>query len=599
VSERFRVAIIILALGAVALGCYDVANPYRPGQIGFDGPTLANGNQRFGTIYPRAAADRAGIRRHDVLLIDSLSSRQQFDLAMRRAGQPLDLPILRNGKRLNFHITAETTENFRPVETGPIELLLLVIFAATGMLVALRGAARPEVRALALLFVAWAWSIALAWLFEVAPTTQLAFVGAVGGGGGPATTQGFVEAFVAYGLLIFVGYFPPPRSRLRSAIAASALPISVLILLVAVWSDVSVSHASWQLFEIRGIASFGWIGAVLGYGVVPVLVLVGAIDGLMHVDEEHRIQMRWVGAALIITAVPPFYALGFLLYGGPAPPLFTWLRVLSDVPFLLIAYAILRHRIVDVSIVISRAAIFAIVSAVVVVLVIALVWTLGQILSRGIGAEAANGVTGQALRLAVAVGVGLSAVPILRLVERWLNSVFFGKREQALAELRRFALEADVVTSTASLLTLTCDSLRENIEGRYAAIYMLENGGYSCVRSSNEAPPPVLGKDDAAIVRLRRWNEPFEMNAGLHALSEALMLPMTIGGSLIGVLVCGPKRERIHYLNEEIETLALVAHRVGTAAYVLLQRDAHLDGVATLRGDMTQAGAPVVPAGAV
>jgi len=63
------------------------------------------------------------------------------------------------------------------------------------------------------------------------------------------------------------------------------------------------------------------------------------------------------------------------------------------------------------------------------------------------------------------------------------------------------------------------------------------------------------------------------MKAGVHSLSEALMLPMSIGGSLLGVIVCGPKRERTHYLAEEVEALSLVAHRVGTALYVLLQRE--------------------------
>jgi hypothetical protein len=575
-SERFRITVILLALGAIALGCYGLANPYRPGQIGGDFSSLANGNRVFERVYPGASADKAGIRKGDILLLDALTSRQQFDLTMRRAGQHLDLPMSRDGKRLNVHMTAGTTENFRPVELGPLELLFLVIFAVTGTLVALRGAARTEVRALSLLFIAWAWITALSWLFSVASTPALAFVGAIGAGGGPGGTQGIVQAFIAYFLLIFVGHFPPVKSRLRSAIARSALPIAALMVILSLWSGASVWHPNWQLFQITGHPSFGWLGNLFNYCLVPLLAVVAAIDGFLHVDEKHRIQMRWVGVALIVWAIPALYGSAYALTGPYAPPFITWFGLFGNVSPLLIAYAILRHRIVDVSIVVSRAAIFTIVSVVVVVLVVALEWILGQILGRGIGAEAANGVAGQALRLAVAVGVGLSAVPILKLVERWLNSVFFGKRAQALAELRRFALEADVVTSAASLLTLACNSLCENIEGQYAAIYMSENGGFSRVRSSDNSPPLVLGQDDAAIVRLRRWNEPFEMNAGAHTLSEALMLPMTIGGSLLGVLVCGPKRERTHYLKEEIEALALVAHRVGTASYVLLQRETRL-----------------------
>lgn len=554
------------------MGCYDVANPYRPGQIGYDGASLANGDQVFARVYPGASADKAGIREGDVLLVNALPPKQQFELNLRRSGQQLDLPVSRNGKRLNFHITTGTTENFRPIEFGPLELLLLLVFAATGTLVALRGAPRREVRALALFFIAWAWRDAFSWFFNVAPTPALAFIGAMGA---PAQgqSQGIGQAFVAYYLLRFVGHFPPVRSRVRSTIAASALPVAVVMAIVGLWSLASSWHADWQVFQIAATASYTWIDSLLTLALFPLLVLIAAIDGLMHVDGEHRLQMRWVGSALIVSTIPAFFQAAYALTGPFPPPLSTWFGIFGDVPLLLIAYAILRHRIIDVSIVVSRAAIFGVVSLAVVILVAALEWTLGQVLDRGVGAEAANGAAGQALRLAVAVGVGLSAVPILRLVERWLNAVFFGKREQALAELRRFALEADVVTNSASLLSLACDSLRDNVECRYAAVYVSENGAYKRVRSSDDSPPPALGQDDSAILRLRRWNEPFEMNVGVHSLSEALMLPMSIGGSLLGVIVCGPKHERTHYLAEEVEALSLVAQRVGTALYVLLQRE--------------------------
>ncbi len=571
-SERFRITIILLALGAFALGCYDLANPYRPGQIGFDGTSLNNGDLTFVALYPGAAAERAGIRMGDVLLMSALSPREQFEMNMRRAGQSLQLPVQRGAKRLTFHLAAEKAKN-KPVELGLLDLLFIFVFAATGVLVAVRGASRIEVRALASLFVAVAWASALRWLFFVAPSPALAFVGAIGSGASPgngATLAGGVaQAALAYFLLVFVGHFPPGPSRLRSAVARIALPIAALLVLFSLWNAAQIWRADWTVFQIAGIGGSAWLSRLLNSVVVPVLVIVASIDGLMHVDENHRVQMRWIGIALIVAAIAPLYGAGYAMTGPTAAPLVAWFGIFGELPMLAIAYAILRHRIADVSFVFSRAATFAIMSAVVLVLVVALEWIAGQVLERGIGVEAANGVVGQALRLAVAVGVGLSAVPILKLVERWLNSVFFGKRAQALTELRRFALEADVVTNSGSLLTLACDSLRDNTEARYAAIYMSENGGYSRVRSSDESPPPALDQDDATIVRLRRWNEPFEMSVGAHALSEALMLPMTVGGSLLGVLVCGPKRERTHYLNEEIEALALVAHRVGTASYVL------------------------------
>jgi hypothetical protein len=195
-----------------------------------------------------------------------------------------------------------------------------------------------------------------------------------------------------------------------------------------------------------------------------------------------------------------------------------------------------------------------------------------QILERGLGAGVANGWLGKAVPLIVALAVGLSARSIHAAVERRLNALFFGRRSKALAALRRLALEADVVTDTPALLTLTFESVRDNIEGRYAAVYIAADGAYERVRSSSETLPASLEQNDPAIVRLRRWSEPFEMELGRHPLSEALLLPMSIRGSLLGLIVGGPKRERTHYLSEEIDALALVAHRVGTA-YELLSRE--------------------------
>lgn len=539
-------------------------------------------------MYPGASADKAGIRKGDILAVSTFSTAQQFQFEFRRAGQAMDLPIIRNGRLLHFHLVTGTTENYRPAEIGPLFLLLILVFAATGILVALRGSGRTEVRALAWLFVAWAWLNALSWLNGVAPTPPLAFIGGMGSGSAATFVGliGFCQIAIVYCLLTFVSHFPPPVSRLRAAIGRCVLPITVIMVVISAWGLVTVLNPRATTFAIGGSPGFVWVAQLLYAVILPIVVAIAAIDGLMRVDEDHRVQMRWVGIGLILSCITPLYSGLYTISGNPnAPPLVNWLPLFGNLPQLLIAYAILRHRMVDLSIVISRAAVFAIVSAAVVVLVIILEWAMGQILERGIGAQAANGVAGQVVRLAVAVGVGLSAVPLLKVVEGWLNRVFFGKRAQALAELRRFALEADIVTSLTALLTLTCETLRETIEGRYAAIYMAEEGAYQRARSTENSLPLVLGENDAAVLRLRRWNEPFEGKSSDHGLSEALMLPMTIGGSLLGMIVCGPKRERTHYLNEEIEALSLVAHRVATAAYVLLHRESH-----TLASDLPAIG---------
>jgi hypothetical protein len=66
-------------------------------------------------------------------------------------------------------------------------------------------------------------------------------------------------------------------------------------------------------------------------------------------------------------------------------------------------------------------------------------------------------------------------------------------------------------------------------------------------------------------LRLRRWSEPFECDEPSHALRGALFVAMTARTRLVGFIVCGPKRDRTHYLPEEIETLTMLAHRVASS----------------------------------
>jgi len=115
-SDRtFRLLVVLFGLGAFALGCYDLANPYRFGQIGFDGPVLSNGNVLFDKIYPAGPAQTAGIRRGDVFEKNRLAAAERFNLDNRRAGQILRIPVLRGNKHLDFYIRTIRAENLRPL----------------------------------------------------------------------------------------------------------------------------------------------------------------------------------------------------------------------------------------------------------------------------------------------------------------------------------------------------------------------------------------------------------------------------------------------------------------------------------------------------
>lgn len=563
-----KLAVLALAFGAVALGIFDLTQPYRGGMIGFDFRTLNNGDSVVTRVYPQSSAQQQGVRTGDVIALTQLTARENFAISYARVGQSLTLPLVRDGKVRFAHIVTTEYTATKPLEQGPLALIVLMLFAATGVLVALRGADRKIAHWLALFFATYAMQMAFYWYANVANSPALSFSGNVLG-----SAASWVNTYM---LLLIVCNFPPFTSPFRTVLRRIALPLIIVAAAVQLWIYAAYIVPAGQLTQIAGSAAPVWLQSLVWLGISFVL-LSGAFEGMLRAGEEHRAQMRWVGGALILSQLG-WIPLNVSLMIDPNPqPWFPWLSLFQDVPLLAIAYAVLRHRLVDLTIVFSRAAIFGFVSITLVAIFMAGEWVAAQILERGLGADVANGWVGKAVPLAIALAVGLSARSIHGGVEQKLNAFFFGRREKSIAALRRLALEADVVTDTRSLLDLTYESVRTNIEGSYAAVYLEENGSY--LRARGRDVPETLGVNDSAILRLRRWNEPFELDPGEHPLSEALLVPMTVRGALLGALVCGPKRERTHYLSEEVDALALVAHRVGTAYELLTRQIAPAEGI--------------------
>jgi hypothetical protein len=62
----------------------------------------------------------------------------------------------------------------KPLEEGPLALAILIIFAATGVLVVLRGANRKTAHWLALFLAAYSLQMAFYWFSDVAVSPGLA-----------------------------------------------------------------------------------------------------------------------------------------------------------------------------------------------------------------------------------------------------------------------------------------------------------------------------------------------------------------------------------------------------------------------------------------
>lgn len=280
-------------------------------------------------------------------------------------------------------------------------------------------------------------------------------------------------------------------------------------------------------------------------------------------DSTSRNRLRWVVAAFAV-AFLPFLTVQFIwsatsVFPGVATVnLAQACEVLAPIA---LAYTVLKHRLFDVRFVVSRALMYTGMLSLCIGALALIDWGFGRWIS------ASRFTLLGELAMALVSGAGLTMTQ--RKIEAFLNGVVFRTQMLALQGLRRFAHETDLIADPARLLSQTHEALTTRLESEYAAIYTADGSSYARAMPGTERNPALLAGDDFAVLRLRRWHEAFVCDEPRHPFQGALLLPMTARGQLIGFIACGPKRDHTHYLPDEVETLVMLTHRVGSAFALL------------------------------
>ena len=118
----FRTTVLFLSIAAIALGCYDIANPYRFGMFGYDNTYFSNGDQFITRIYPDSPVERAASAPAIWSYETGFAQRcLRFQLP---AHEPANrLTVAQNGKVRQMHIVTATYKYVKPIEEGPLEAL--------------------------------------------------------------------------------------------------------------------------------------------------------------------------------------------------------------------------------------------------------------------------------------------------------------------------------------------------------------------------------------------------------------------------------------------------------------------------------------------
>jgi hypothetical protein len=370
--------------------------------------------------------------------------------------------------------------------------------------------------------------------------------------------------------LTLLAIYPPHRMKIRAALSWCG-PAQFVIVFLGLYATARFI-ATGTGGSLQGIL-FGNAGKALS--LVFTLALVAAIiDAFASASHEDSAPVRWLGTMWLIAAafgLAP--AIQGLAGGTSLQTHYGDFVNAAQVLFIAfgVAYPVLRHRLVDLNILVSRATVFTVVSMIIVLVFVAAEWGIAKVFEQSFGlSRDKSGVAAQLLTLVIVLVLGMSARSIHRFVEERLTRAFFRKRIQGLAAIERVAREADAATDASELMQLGVQTVRHALNPLGVAYYLHRGERYECCAGADAGNfPQIYRFNEGVPLRLRRWQEAFEVDDDSDERLHMLFVPMTVRGDLVGFLCCGPKPDRTAYLEDETRALSLLAHHTAIATALL------------------------------
>ena len=454
------VALCVIMFGAVAMDFRRLSHPL--GTFGF----ATNGDSVVIAVDGNSPAAKAGIQVGDS--IDLSATPPQFRLDpgqfVRNPGQSDIFEVVHKGIRRSSTLTAVV----QPSANSILYIVFHIVEFAVGVLFMFIGAALVLLRPSLMTWGFFFYSLANSGNTTVA-LASLPF---------PVSWWGVIFLILisvagAVGLLIFALLFlSEPLSGWRLA-ARRLIP----------WLFTAL-----VLFSIYQAYQQGWIGGPPGEmlsrigflinALLSLLVLFAFIDTYLRARGSDRQRIRWVivgfGTWLIAS-----YGNQVLLVYSPYSPwwVFHTLALSGILVPLTFAYAVLKHRVIDVNFVVSRAIVYGVITTLLVGALSIIDWLLIEKLKLvRLGTVAEVG---------AAVAVGFWFNGLHKRIDTFIDATFFRQRHQAERQLARNASALPFSTTVEAVAhALIAEPVRALSLGSAALFKLGQDGSY--IRETSE-----------------------------------------------------------------------------------------------------------------
>ncbi len=315
---------------------------------------------------------------------------------------------------------------------------------------------------------------------------------------------------------------------------------------------------------------------VIGYGAL----LLGGLSLLLNVrasDGADRRKLKVVlwGTAIGVPPIVALYAVADNLHVTP-PYWLSFVCVFLMILFpLSFAYAVVKHRVMDVPVLLKRSARYFVVERgfmflIIVISVGATLW-LAQLFSRHFSASSKA-----AIPVGATFGVLMitGATQIHRRVRTRLDRAFFRSSYDAQQILENLAARTLTVTTRGELAELLQQNIWEALHPQTTFVYLDNKAGQFHAYAGN--PPPdamTLSPKAEVIAMLAERTQPLELapdevqGTQLQALKPECLVPIrgSSEGQLQGGIVLGPRLSEESYSMMDKRLLASVASQAGIA----------------------------------
>jgi phosphoserine phosphatase RsbU/P len=503
-------------------------------------------------------------------------------------GSAYRVTIRRGGRLMDATMRSQTIPFSAWVIEGALRLIIPNIFLITGLVVFLLKPNDKQALLLSLMFGMFTGAIlAGAPAFAGRPLWLTLVI----------LTVNLVSLFLWPVFFHFFQIFPEPSALIRKAPKLEMylyVPHLLTLFPYSALTNLLAAFAPQQLLEFRGRYPF----LELLSGGVATLYLAGGLLSLLlnyrGASRSSRRKMRVVVAGSIAGFLPFFLVIGLAVIFNLNQAQLQWPVIIAIFCFplfpLSFAYAIVRHKVIPVRLILRRGVRYLLVSrgfiiiqAIVVFAVLSFLLTgtrLSFIDSFGERADIVVTMAATALAIGALTVVNQRVLPLI-------DRKFFREAYDAQQLLSDLGIEMRKVTNVRQLLELAVNKIQDALHIENVTVFLKDrpSDDYKCVVSSylsgdgasitDSNNSLMLPANSYAVARMQRSSFPIVISierdwgqrerATLRRINSTLLIPVATKDELLGMMSLGPRLGDLPFSREDKQLLTAVAFQMAFA----------------------------------